>query len=207
MKPCKDHLGNTYKSLEEMCQQYSIKYTTYLYRIKSGMDKEKALNFPVRKKKKRKTDKIMRTDHLGIEYKTIKEMCAKYNISPSTYMYRMNNGYTIKEALVKDVKNRSKGFKCTDHLGNKFNSKKAMCEYHKVSYGLFSSRILRGWNLENALTIIPIKPNIVNAIKSYDHEGNEFKSIKDMCKWYNITTDKYRRRISRGWTLEKALTT
>lgn len=45
------------------------------------------------------------------------------------------------------------------------------------------------------------KPKIVN-----DHEGNQYNSIKDMAKSYNINTKTLYARIQSGWSIEKALT-
>lgn len=41
----------------------------------------------------------------------------------------------------------------TDHLGNQFTSIKKMCEYYNINYKTYMSRILRGWILEEALTM------------------------------------------------------
>lgn len=41
----------------------------------------------------------------------------------------------------------------------------------------------------------------------YDHLGNKFKSLTDLCKAYNITRYNYRDRKNQGWTLEEILTT
>lgn len=38
-----------------------------------------------------------------------------------------------------------------------------------------------------------------------DHKGDKFPSIVDMCKHWGISKNAYYRRLSRGWSLEKAL--
>lgn len=40
----------------------------------------------------------------------------------------------------------------------------------------------------------------------YDHLGNPFDTIKEMCKYYKILPSTFRYRIDKGWELEKALT-
>lgn len=40
----------------------------------------------------------------------------------------------------------------------------------------------------------------------YDYLGNTYKSIKDMCDFYNVNYRTYSSRLKRGWTLEEALT-
>jgi len=40
-----------------------------------------------------------------------------------------------------------------------------------------------------------------------DHEGNEFRSIIDMCRYYGVPYERYRDRIKKyGWSDEHALT-
>lgn len=41
----------------------------------------------------------------------------------------------------------------------------------------------------------------------YDHEGNEFFSIKDMTESWGISSKRFFQRLQRGWSLERALTT
>ena len=41
----------------------------------------------------------------------------------------------------------------------------------------------------------------------FDHLGNKFTSIKQMCNYYGITIQQYYNRKSRNWPLEKILTT
>ena len=39
-----------------------------------------------------------------------------------------------------------------------------------------------------------------------DHNGREFNSFKEMCKFYNIRYGLVKKRVHAGWNLEKALT-
>lgn len=38
-----------------------------------------------------------------------------------------------------------------------------------------------------------------------DHKGNKFTSVVDMCKYWGISKNAYYRRLSRGWSLERTL--
>ena len=42
---------------------------------------------------------------------------------------------------------------CTDHLGKVHGSVKAMCAEYGIAYDVFNSRRMRGWTLEDALTV------------------------------------------------------
>ena len=39
----------------------------------------------------------------------------------------------------------------------------------------------------------------------YDHKGNKFKSITEMCRHWNIHYQTYVDRKHRGWSLEECL--
>lgn len=41
----------------------------------------------------------------------------------------------------------------------------------------------------------------------YDHLGNRFASIRRLCLHYNIPVSRFKRRMERGWSLQKALCT
>ena len=44
-------------------------------------------------------------------------------------------------------------------------------------------------------------------IECYDHLGNRFNSIADMCKHWGINIGTYKKRVELGWSIEKILTT
>ena len=48
-KEATDHLGNSYKTISEMCHEYGIKSSTYLYRRRMGWNVEEALTVPIRR--------------------------------------------------------------------------------------------------------------------------------------------------------------
>lgn len=49
---CKDHLGNEYSSITEMCEKYGISCSTYRARLKRGMTLRDALTIPVQTERK-----------------------------------------------------------------------------------------------------------------------------------------------------------
>ena len=40
----------------------------------------------------------------------------------------------------------------------------------------------------------------------YDHLGNEFENKTKMCEHYGVKKRNFEKRISRGWSLKRALT-
>ena len=91
-----------------------------------------------------------------------------------------------------------RGIKCTDHLGNEFNSITERNKYWGVSNYLAKIREKKGCSLQEIQ-----EPKE----KCTDHLGNEFESRGQMYNYYNITDKLFKQRKSRGWTLEKILTT
>ena len=102
---------------------------------------------------------------------------------------------------------------CKDHLGNTFSSFSEMSRYYHLPRNTIQNRLLRGWTLEQALTVqndnakaCKIKPK--NGQYIYDHLGNQYMSISEMAEHYGITEKIYHgRRHGMKWSLEKTLTT
>jgi hypothetical protein len=91
--------------------------------------------------------------------------------------------------------------KCTDHLGNEFDSKAEMTRYWGISTGTLLSRERYGWDLEKILTTPPSKRYVVK-----DHLGNEFKNRTEMYKFWKVDSRTASAREKLGWSVEKILT-
>lgn len=97
------------------------------------------------------------------------------------------------------------GIPCQDHEGNQFKSISEMCRHWGITASSYQGRLERGIDQKEALTAPktkgPAKP-------CKDHLGNEYPSNAHMFRKYgiNYTIWKYR-HITKGWTLEKTLTT
>ena len=148
------------------------------------------------------------TDHLGNEFPSLSAMLSHYNINYSGFKYRINTlKMSLEDALTKPHKDAlSTAITCTDHLGNTFPSKAAMCDHWRIPRTLFFRRIRDGWSLEKALTE-PLQ--YTNGIKTTikDHKNNEFNTIDEMCAHWNISKKQYMENIRNNCTLEQALTT
>lgn len=195
MNIVKDHLGNQFKSITEMCKYHNIGRTTFLMRIRNGMSLEDALN-----NKKYRGGSC--ADHLGNQFENIKSMCEHWNIPYYLYISRRNSGYSIEDAL------RQPSYKieikeCNDHLGNRYNSIGEMCKYWGISRQTFINRLEHGKSLEQALTE---KVRYRKTKICYDHLGNKFNSSIEMCRYWNINYKTFRSRINAGVNLDDALT-
>jgi hypothetical protein len=134
------------------------------------------------------------TDHLGNKFDSQKEMCQHWGINIGTFRQRQKLNWSLKESLCGRQLNKNKKV-CVDHLGNKFDSQRKMCQYWKIEPSIFRARQKQGWSLEKSLC----KKNVT------DHLGNKFDSIKKMCQHWNIKPGTFRERQKRGWSLEKSL--
>lgn len=146
-------------------------------------------------------------DHLGNQYPSISAMLNKYHINYTAFNYRMNViGMTLEEALTLPPSNdNSTAIKCTDHIGNKFDSKNDMCAHWGIPRTTYFRRIRDGWNQEKALTT-PVKTHMkTHRIK--DHLGQEYNTLDDMCKQWNISKKQYMSNIRNNCDIQDALTT
>lgn len=189
--PVEDHLGNKFKNITQMCKSYGVRLDSFYHRKRRGWSLEEILTG------KKKSTPV--TDHTGKTYPDLNDMCAEYAVRPDIYQLRIKRGWTIEEALT-GVKKDSI---TVDHLGNIYTSQKEMCTSYGIKVGTFRERIRNGWTVEEALTV-DIGKSKVNDV--FDHLGNAYSTIKDMCDFYGVKLSTYRSRLKNGYTLEEALT-
>lgn len=146
-KEVKDHLGNSFKSIRDMCRFWNTTEHVYHQRVRVGMSVKDALTLAV-KKGSRKRKELMYTDFNGNSFTTKEAMCKAHGVNVSSLCRRMKNGETQNEAL----KNLIKNSKVYDHLGNSFSSYNSMAEYYGIKGITLRHRLKRGWSLEEALT-------------------------------------------------------
>lgn len=96
-KNCKDHLGNTFKSINDKCRFYKIDRRTYQSRKKKGWSEEDALL--------RSTINSLMTpykqnsDHRGNIFSSIAEKCRYWGIPYRVYQDRKHSGWTEKKSI------------------------------------------------------------------------------------------------------------
>ncbi len=148
----------------------------------------------------------MVTDHLENTYRNQKDMCKYYGIKIGTFKNRRTLGWSLEEALTLPPVDIRHGNRAIDHLGNAYLNREDMCEHYGIDVGTFYSRIGSGRTIEEALTT-PIADVCMRANKPcQDHLGNEFCSIREMCKHYRIKEKAFYMRVRKyGWSLERAL--
>ncbi len=191
----KDHLGNTFTTIDDMCQFWNISKKQYMINIRNNCSIEKALTTV--------TTWTVCKDHLGNIYKSINEMARTYGTNKTTIRSRIELGWTLKEILTKPQK-IVKTYKCKDHKGNEFANKKTMLDHYGINETTFDyRRNTLGLSLKDAL-----EQNNCHIISCTDHKGNHFDTIQNLCAYWNINTSSYHHRYNRlHWSIEKTLTT
>lgn len=176
--PVKDHLGNYYINVSEMCKTYNVLPATFRYRTKiKGLSVKEAL------------DDCVFENSKGKRFKTYKALAEYYDIP---YQKVIDNNAKNKNLLEKSTKNQYKTN--IDHLGNKYSSFEDMCKHYNQNPSTVIKRLYRKIPLKNALlgTIV-------------DHKGNHYHNLKSMLKEYNIPYITYKTQINKGFTLEEII--
>lgn len=222
MPACKDHTGQKYASVQEMCQQWHIPY--YLYHWRKTL-----WNWP--------TKKALETEYRPEEdplLPILQDIAKKLNLPVSDCMDKIvpafqkqidPNIQTIDEALIlmmnhikadheakktQEMRNKvdasqsdlqSRPDVLRDHEGRCFSSKNQMARYHGLSHATLRFRLEQDMDLQEALTKPVRQPGCT------DHEGRNFDTVHEMAAWYGIKYATLEQRLGSGMPLGKALTT
>lgn len=146
-KEVKDHLGNSFKSIRDMCRFWNTTEHVYHQRVVAGMSVKDALTLPLQKGCNRYNR--VYTDFNGNTFTTMQSMCDFHGVNISTLHRHMKEGKTLEEALKYLVENS----KVYDHLGNSFSSYNSMAKHYGLKGITLRHRLKRGWSLEKALTV------------------------------------------------------
>lgn len=197
----KDHLGNTFASLQEMADHWHIPDSTLSARLKK-MPIKQALTLTTKELIGKNV-----IDHTGKTWTSVTAMCNAWGITTALYYGRLKCGYSIEKALTEPIMEIPRNSKnIIDHKGNEFVSVSELCKHWNIGRSTFNARIKNGWPIEDALTTPCKKINSTEKQEWTDHLGNKFESLNDMCKTYGVTHYTFRTRMQKlGWSLEDAL--
>ena len=148
----------------------------------------------------------MQTDHLGNHFKSVSAMTKHWGISRTTYLSRINMGWSVEKALTFTIREESKHKgEVVDHLGNKFKSLSQMLKHWGISPATYYNRTHKeGLSVEEALTKPIAKTYSFQEVT--DHLGNKYRSLSLMARTYGIKPITLRDRLERGWSVREALT-
>lgn len=89
--PCKDHRGNHFDSMRDMCEAYGQSLSLYRHRTTDGWPISYALEKPA--------GDYSCTDFRGRKFANIAKMCNYYSIDKIEFKARMDEGWTLYESL------------------------------------------------------------------------------------------------------------
>lgn len=184
MKKVKDHLGNEYKSISDMCRHYGIDRDTYVIRVKRGMTVEKSLTTPVAVRCRGKKY----TDHFGNVFNSLSEMCKHYEIDANLFRCRERLGWSLKDILETPRKVSDRRKEYTDSDGNKFKNKAELANFHNMSDVRYYNLIKSGYTLEDDKDH---KFGVGSCNVVTDPFGRTHRTLLSMLKFYDIPTSSY----------------
>lgn len=91
-KECRDHEGNVFSSVLDMCEYWGIRYNSFYNRTHyQGMTLEQALTTPA--------NRYQVTDPKGRVFESVRQMCKAWKIDYGCYLGRMEHGWSMEKAL------------------------------------------------------------------------------------------------------------
>ena len=138
----------------------------------------------------------------GVEYKgkvysSHSSLAKELGISHAHISRKLSEGMSIEEIV---EKYNSKYV--TDHLGNKFNTRKDMLKHWGISPTSYQDRLNRGWSMEESLTT-PIKKKRISQ-EYTDFKGNVFPTATSMAEEYGVSIVTLLKLLNKGKTPEEA---
>ena len=110
----------------------------------------------------------------GITYRSLQLACDRLGIHPNTV--RQQYKYIPFDQAIEQILKNKKRNNCTDHLGNEFESIRAMAEFYSVPYSSLYNRLKRKWSLKRAL----ITPNGKSRGKYAKSKVQIFQKVIDL---------------------------
>lgn len=158
---CQD---TAYVSVLALAERFGIHASTLARRLRDGWSPEEAVG--VLPKPKRKGHGTSVT-YLGQNYPHMKALADALGIDAKTFRARLARGYSLEDAVTGNMKPRVSGAAdAIDFEGTKYPSKDSLAKAHGSTWSIVSRRLLRGWNMRQALGLDPEPPRF------RDHEGH-----------------------------------
>ena len=155
----RDHIGNRYKTIEDMCYAWKIRVNRHERLKKAGYSLEEILT-----KKFTKYEGCV-LDHEGHRYLSKLRMCKHYGISLKEFKKRIELNWTLRKALT------TPEGEVVDHLGTKFSDVESMCKAWGTDKIRLETGLKEGKSMKEMLT------NGNN--KVVDKDGVIYKDMKE----------------------------
>ena len=149
--------GKTYPSLKDAAKHYGLTYSKIHLRItKYNWTLEQAFELEMRKGPSGSPKKIT---FKGNTYRSNSALARAYNIKPELFLGRIGKGWTLEEALGLKEREKQNDYNSISITirGKTFKSLKAAAKIYGINYKLVSSRLISGWDVDEAFELVARK--------------------------------------------------
>jgi hypothetical protein len=162
-----------------------------------------------------KTEVSLRTGEGARHFESIKQAAKHFRVDSSVVVQRLFRGWSIEQALgLTDPPPRLPSNQrevSVTHEGKKlsFGSIKAAARHFRLNQAMLSKRLLRGWNLRQALGLAAPPPRTSAKARPVEviHRGRKrcFAALSHASKAFDVDDKLVSNRLKQGWSLEEAL--
>lgn len=138
-----------------------------------------------------------------VEYATREAAAQAWNVPVTTFVRRLNEGFTPSEA----VRVKRKGVKSVSIQGKVFHSIGEAAKFYNINYGCFQARLVKGWTAEEAAGVVPRKVEPKKWRKTGAEvtvAGVKYRSLTSAAKQRGFNYSCVKRRVDKGLTIAQA---
>lgn len=198
--PCRDHKGNEYESMAAMARAYGMPANVLDNRLRKYGNIEKALTMPYQARPMPERQKCV--DPNGKEWSCLTHMCRAWGVRLKQFRRKQAMGMTLEECLNGEKLKPGRCRPITDPKGRRFDSWTDLANAWGIDrHTLLLRTKSYHWSLEKALTT-PLRSW---RGKLTDHEGREFASLTQFCKFWGVAKRTVRKRLALGMEMKDVL--
>ena len=188
-----EYKGKRYRSLNNLSYALGISPSTMSKWVKQGKSIDEIVDMH-----KQLVD--IKTDHLGVKFKSVKEMCESWNIPQEVYFSRLRIGMSKKEALTTPIRKKARRAE-VEYNGKKYESIRKLAGDIGIPYNTLTYKIKAGYSLNEAIE------SIVSAqmYRCYDTIGGEYISLQNMAETWKVKYPTFKDRLKSGVDIIVAL--
>ena len=183
-----------------MARAYGMPAKVLNMRLRKFGDMEKALTTPYQARPAPERQKC--TDPNGKEWSCLTHMCRAWGVRLKQFKRKQARGMTLEECLNGEKLKPGKCRPITDPKGRRFDSWTDLAKAWGIDrHTLLLRTKCYHWSLEKALTT-PLRSW---RGKLTDHEGREFTSLTQFCKFWGVAKRTVRKRLALGMGMKDVL--
>ena len=141
--------GITYGSVLELAERFGIHPSTVARRFRDGWTPESAVGVDTKPKRQGHGTSVT---YNGKQYSHLKALADELQIDANTFRARLARGYSLEDAATGQMRPRVSALaEAIDFEGKTYSSKDSLAKAHGTTWSVASRRLLRGWNMRQAL--------------------------------------------------------